>query len=1072
MYEYDIQTIFGENVNLIGNTNRQTTNVFVFESKRFLNVDLVEEVDATDTSNISLATEPKVWIDSYLNTDPANVTMTGFNDGGWAYLEFGVPKRWQTPLTNPNYVKNVILYNQDDGAKITDFEFWDPFKGIIPGFVRNEIHFVGTSDPVNYNNARTNFGQNNIGKVWWDTSTLRYMWYEQGSDIERWKNWGRTFPGSTVTVCEWVESRALPQNWTGDGTPRWLDRYVTERRYDEVNEKYENFYYYWVQNRSKLDPRLVEQLGRNYDVETLAKFIANPSGYGLNLVSFVSENSFILNNIGQILPEDSGVIQINLSRNLNADGIKHTAWKLMREGDNNSIVPEHLSEKLIDSLCGENAVGEFVPDRRLSNVERYGISFRPRQTMFDDMWEARRVMTYVLNEILADIKLNSIYPNWDTNLEPSNVFESATWYEVRYIDQSTNTKVRYDSSYKPIYNVSSISELEANLNVPDGTVLQVKGSTGDRAQLWIFDYESQSYKLIAIENETIKIKTSVYNSSSFPGAEPADLRSLLEALRDNVFNNTQYWNVLFFALMKHAYMEQGELSWAFKTSYVYVEKDEEDLIEFVGFKPENFEKVIEYMNEAKPFTAKIREYKDGKRAPTEVIGAGMISDFDKPPYPDPLTGTIRILDDFVLDDANILANDDRYINYNSILDKNAAPFRRSTTTIVFDRTNWEMTQTGFNANTTTINHSIARNIANLSMQSNAEVSANANTRAVDRIFKFDSEVQSMFVEEVIAHDPANNIANFDNVVIDANYLTDVINLGNLSLTLALVKDKVGGNFRGDVLDANVFTNAVFGLDATTDYLDVFAWDTAAWDSFEWDETIDVINYQGIFSESVQGNITFRRNNTTYEGFDGVTFKRVLYGEERPEEMIMLSPLESMIMRVTTNIYPIGNSNNVIASTPINGTASNVTFQIHQNLFGNTEYLRVLEDNRTILAANAYSYSTEITVVDSSGFANPRPQVPGVLWLGSEKVLYERKNGNTFGGLTRGVAGTAVQNWIITDITGATITVEVFPGDGEETFNDLNPESNVWLDTGASSLADLSNADISNVTSIMKFLHDL
>jgi PAS domain-containing protein len=172
----------------------------------------------------------------------------------------------------------------------------------------------------------------------------------------------------------------------------------------------------------------------------------------------------------------------------------------MREGDNNSIVPEHLSEKLIDSLCGENAVGEFVPDRRLSNVERYGISFRPRQTMFDDMWEARRVMTYVLNEILADIKLNSIYPNWDTNLEPSNVFESATWYEVRYIDQATNTKVRYDSSYKPIYNVSSISELESNLNVPDGTVLQVKGSTGDRAQLWIFDYESQSYKLIAIEN--------------------------------------------------------------------------------------------------------------------------------------------------------------------------------------------------------------------------------------------------------------------------------------------------------------------------------------------------------------------------------------------------------------------------------------------------------------------------------------------------------------------------------------------------------------------------------------------
>ena len=150
----------------------------------------------------------------------------------------------------------------------------------------------------------------------------------------------------------------------------------------------------------------------------------------------------------------------------------------------------------------------------------------------------------------------------------------------------------------------------------------------------------------------------------------------------------------------------------------------------------------------------------------------------------------------------------------------------------------------------------------------------------------------------------------------------------------------------------------------------------------------------------------------------------------------------------------------------------VQYQIHQNLFGQTEYLRILEDNKTTLAANVFNYSTEITVVDSSGFADPRPQVPGVLWLGSEKVLYERKTGNTFGGLTRGVAGTAIQNWVVIDVTGAPITVEVFPGDDGETFNDLNPESNVWLDIGASSLADLGNANVSNVTSIMRFLHDL
>ena len=38
------------------------------------------------------------------------------------------------------------------------------------------------------------------------------------------------------------------------------------------------------------------------------------------------------------------------------------------------------------------------------------------------------------------------------------------------------------------------------------------------------------------------------------------------------------------------------------------------------------------------------------------------------------------------------------------------------------------------------------------------------------------------------------------------------------------------------------------------------------------------------------------------------------------------------------------------------------------------------------------------------------------------------------------------------------------------FNDYPTSGNVWVDNGAVSLADLGNADVSNSSSIMRFLH--
>ena len=76
-------------------------------------------------------------------------------------------------------------------------------------------------------------------------------------------------------------------------------------------------------------------------------------------------------------------------------------------------------------------------------------------------------------------------------------------------------------------------------------------------------------------------------------------------------------------------------------------KEENELTNLNGFKADNFQKVLDYMNEVKPFSAKVREYKDGKKAPVDVIGQNNISDYDKPPFVDLVSGTVRILDENV-----------------------------------------------------------------------------------------------------------------------------------------------------------------------------------------------------------------------------------------------------------------------------------------------------------------------------------------------------------------------------------------------------------------------------------------
>ena len=141
---------------------------------------------------------------------------------------------------------------------------------------------------------------------------------------------------------------------------------------------------------------------------------------------------------------------------------------------------------------------ENLPE--LSEAEKYGVKFRPRQTLFKNPVEARRVMREVLNEILANEKIKSLSPNWATSMPTRTYIIDSNWYAIERVDNSNNKNIRFTSQEKAILNVQSEKELESlkQSGLPDGAVVMVRGSATDRFHLWKWNAKTVKFTKIEI----------------------------------------------------------------------------------------------------------------------------------------------------------------------------------------------------------------------------------------------------------------------------------------------------------------------------------------------------------------------------------------------------------------------------------------------------------------------------------------------------------------------------------------------------------------------------------------------
>jgi hypothetical protein len=334
--------------------------------------------------------------------------------------------RQQSDTVNINEVNRVVLIDSLK-EQITDYlDIFDPLKGKIPGIAEQELKFKSAFDPAIYTiglansvvDTEASWIDEHVGELWWDLSTAKYVWYEQGDELFRKNNWGQLFPGASIDVYEWVKSDLLPSEWAAQadtpdgltrgisGQPKYPDNSIisVKQLYNNVTGAFENVYFFWVKNKVIVP----DTFNRRISSYQVASLIADPVANGLKFVEILSSDAVAFANVQPSLIGNR--ISANIVIDSNTRNIpRHTEWILLEDGNVNSMPTELLDKKLIDSLLGHDIDGNLVPSQSLTYRNKYGIGIRPQQSLFKDRIEALRNLVDFSNSVLIKNRITGNY---------------------------------------------------------------------------------------------------------------------------------------------------------------------------------------------------------------------------------------------------------------------------------------------------------------------------------------------------------------------------------------------------------------------------------------------------------------------------------------------------------------------------------------------------------------------------------------------------------------------------------------------------------------------------------------
>ena len=313
----------------------------------------------------------------------------------------------QQPVVDVNLINSVFTYDRITSAKTAFFDFIDPLQGKILGAARQNIDYIGAVDPAAYNvGSKNNYGQiwaaTREGQIWWDTNSVRFIDPNQDDIVYAARRWSQLFPGSSVDVYQWVSSSVPPANYTGPGTPRTVTNYSVTTGLNNTGV-FGTTYYFWVKNITTINTAA----GKNLSPSGIARYIADPRSSGIPYVAFVSPSATaIYNGLDQLSAFDT-VISIEFDRQY-TDSNVHVQYDLLPQDRADGFLPDNLYQKLQDSFCGVDIQGGLVPDATLSPAQRYGVQFRPRQSMFENRLLALQNYLQYVNAVLLQFPISEI----------------------------------------------------------------------------------------------------------------------------------------------------------------------------------------------------------------------------------------------------------------------------------------------------------------------------------------------------------------------------------------------------------------------------------------------------------------------------------------------------------------------------------------------------------------------------------------------------------------------------------------------------------------------------------------
>lgn len=330
-----------------------------------------------------------------------NGTLSSEGKKGWMKIRY-IDREFMFDLVDlerrrlaVDTIKSCYLVDNSNDNTMIKVQVFDPVQNMLPNEVLDEINYISSTDPVNDYSNQGKWNDNKLGFLWWDTSKVRYVDYYQGDFEYRRNNWGKQLPGSEIAIMEWTRDVVPPEVGVN---------YVEKSSYNVETSTIDTYYYFWKKNPIAV-PNTTFRKTSAYHI---AEIINDPTGQGIVWMSPIdsdvsgrNDNTMIITNFTNVMTGQEAVLQLNTDSD--KEIMDHTEWVMVKENTNDNI-PEWLWEKMADSLLGYKTIdGEDmpVPAEDLVGRQRLGIAFRPRQTMFNNLYNARENFVDVINDIFA-----------------------------------------------------------------------------------------------------------------------------------------------------------------------------------------------------------------------------------------------------------------------------------------------------------------------------------------------------------------------------------------------------------------------------------------------------------------------------------------------------------------------------------------------------------------------------------------------------------------------------------------------------------------------------------------------